>query len=162
MSTLIQIKRFIVFILVAATVSFMVGCKKPPADEVVIREIIDEAAVAAEEKDVKNFIRHVSEDYADDYGNDRDGIKRFVLYELLRRGVISVFVRGVDIEVKDARAFADVKAVMVRGERVKSIKDILPENAAGYRFNIVFEKEDDGEWRAVTAEWQNVGLAAII
>jgi len=51
--------------------------------------------------------------------------------------------------------------ILVRGKEVKNIKDIIPESAAGYRFEMIFKKEGKN-WKAVSGQWQDVGAAGIL
>jgi hypothetical protein len=106
-------------------------------------------------------MRHVSRDYNDDKGNDYDGAKGIVFLQFMKSGKLRVFLRKVDVEVKGERALVDTKVVLVRGMDVKRFEDLLPEDTAGYRFSVVFAREG-GEWKALSAKWDNVGLVGLL
>jgi ketosteroid isomerase-like protein len=140
---------------------FFGACSKGVTEEDKVRQVVASVAEAAEKKDLKGVMRHVSKDYNDDKGNDYDGAKGIVFYQFLRSPKVSVFVRGVDVEVKEDRALVNTKIVLARGKEVKKIEDIIPEDAAGYRFSVVFRKED-GDWKALSARWDNVGIFGLL
>jgi ketosteroid isomerase-like protein len=140
---------------------FLGACSKGVTEEDMVRQVVADVAEAAEKKDLKGIMRHVSKDYNDDKGNDYDGAKGIVFYQFLRSPKVSVFVRGVEVEVKEDRALVNTKVVLARGKEVKKIEDIIPEDAAGYRFSVVFRKED-GDWKALSAMWDNVGIFGLL
>jgi ketosteroid isomerase-like protein len=140
---------------------FLGACSKGVTEEDRVRQVVADVAEAAEKKDLKGIMRHVSKDYNDDKGNDYDGAKGIVFYQFLRSPKVSVFVRGVEVEVKEDRALVNTKVVLARGKEVKKIEDIIPEDAAGYRFSVVFRKED-GDWKALSAMWDNVGIFGLL
>jgi ketosteroid isomerase-like protein len=140
---------------------FLGACSKGVTEEDRVRQVVADVAEAAEKKDLKGVMRHVSKDYNDDKGNDYDGAKGIVFYQFLRSPKVSVFVRGVEVEVKEDRALVNTKVVLARGKEVKKIEDIIPEDAAGYRFSVVFRKED-GDWKALSAKWDNVGIFGLL
>lgn len=136
------------------------ACARPVSEEDRLKAIVNEAAEAAQKKDIDAIRKHISKSYKDPEGNDYDSVRRILAYHFIRAETVSVFVRGIDIEIKGGTALAAVNAFLVRGKDVKSIKDILPESAAGYKFDLIFKKED-GDWKVVNAEWQNVGAAGL-
>lgn len=149
------------FLTVLCILFFSIGCSEPPTDEDVIRGVIQEMARASEAKDIKGMIRHVSEDYRDDYGNNRKALKGLFLYQVIRPEPITVFVRSVGVEVEGETALADIRVIMVRGTGVEGMDEILKAKSAGYRIDAVFGKEAGGAWRIKSAEWRDVGVAAL-
>lgn len=139
---------------------FLHACSRPP-DEERIRESVTKAVEAAEAKDVKAFMRLISREYADDKGNDYNAIKSILVYQLLRPEPVKVFVRGLSVEVKGDAALVDAKAITVRGRDVKSLSDIVPDEAEAYRFSITFRNES-GDWKVRSAAWEPIGLAGLL
>ncbi|MBI5287287.1 MAG: hypothetical protein HY878_06835 [Deltaproteobacteria bacterium] len=137
------------------------GCAKGVSEEDRLRGIVDEVASAGEKKDIEGVRRHLSKTYKDQEGNDYDGVKRVLLYHFLRAETVSIFVRGVDVEIKGGTALVRANVVLVRGKEIKSLKDIIPESAVGYRFDVVFKKEDGG-WKAINGQWQDVGVGGLL
>jgi ketosteroid isomerase-like protein len=155
----------LVFFLPVLVFLLLLGaCSKGVTEEDKVRQVVTEVAGAAERKDLKGVMRHVSKDYNDDRGNDYDGVKGILFYQFLRSSKVSVFVRGVDVEIdmdRGDRALVNTKVLLVRGKEVKEIEDIIPEDAAGYRFSVIFRKED-GDWKALSAGWDNVGVIGLL
>lgn len=137
------------------------ACSRKPTDEDMVRQAVKEAAVAAEAKDVKGFMAHISKDYRDDYGNDYNAVKGIIFYQFMRPGPLSVFIRDVTVEVKGDRTLVNARAALVRGKGAEGIGSVLPENAEAYRFSLVFTKED-GRWRVFNAGWEAVGAAGLL
>lgn len=137
------------------------SCGKKATDEELIRAAINRAAEAAEAKDTAGIMKFVSKDYRDDNGLDYNGIKGVVFGEFFRPGKIKVFVTGVTVEVKGANALVTAKTALVRGKDVKSIKDVLPENADASRFTLIFKKEGK-DWKLVNASWESISVAGLL
>ncbi|MEE9613958.1 MAG: nuclear transport factor 2 family protein [Thermodesulfobacteriota bacterium] len=133
---------------------FTFGCSKPMTEEDRVRAAVNGIAEAMEAKDLKAAIRYFSDDYNDEAGNDRSGIKGVLFHQIMRPGKLSVFVRGLEVKVEGSRALVDCKAALVRG-------DAIPDESAGYRFSVVFRKED-GDWKALSAKWERVGLMGLL
>jgi hypothetical protein len=136
------------------------GCKKASFEDE-IKAIVKDAAIAAEAKDMKKVMGLISKDYKDSEGNDRDAVKGILFYHFMRGGDISVFITSIDAEASADSAVAEARAVLVMGKKIREIKDIVPEEAAGYGFTIFFKRED-GDWKVRSAEWRNVGLAGLL
>jgi len=51
--------------------------------------------------------------------------------------------------------------LFLSGKEIKNISDIIPESAAGYRFEVVFKKEKE-DWKIISAQWQDVGAAGLL
>lgn len=153
---------FISFLIAVLALSYACS-KKTPAEEEVRRTIAG-AVKKAEEKDVKGFMGFISKDYSDETGNSHDEIRGIVFFHFMRPEKLSVFVRSLEVRVEGATALVDAKVIAVRGgggDGVKEIKDIIPEDAAGYRFSLVMKKED-GDWKVTTAEWKDIGAASLL
>ncbi|OGP33716.1 MAG: hypothetical protein A2X93_05880 [Deltaproteobacteria bacterium GWC2_56_8] len=136
------------------------ACSRPP-DEERIRASVSNAVEAAEAKDVKALMRFISKEYADDRGNDYNGVKGILVYQLLRPEPVKVFLRGLSIEVKGDAALVDAKAITMRGRNIKSLSDIVPDEAEAYRFSILF-KNESGDWKVRSASWEPIGLAGLL
>lgn len=150
--------RGIVLIIAIFLISF---CTKPISEEDRLKQIVNEVAEAGQKKDIDAIRKHISKSYRDQDGNDYDGVRRLLLYHFIRAETVSVFVRSTDVEVKGDTALVKANMILVRGKDIKSIKDIIPESAAGYRFEMIFKKEGR-DWKAVSGTWQDVGAAGLL
>ena len=137
------------------------SCAKPISEEAQLKTIVNEVAEAAQKKDIDRIRKHISKSYIDQEGNDYDGVRRVLLYHFIRAETVSVFVRSVDAEIKENTALVRANVILVRGKEIKNISDIIPESAAGYRFEMVFKKEGR-DWKVVSGAWQDVGAAGLL
>ena len=153
------IARFFILLLMALVI--IPACGKKSTDEELVRKAVDRAVRNVEEKDVSAFMKLVSKDYRDNEGNDYNGVKGILVYELLRKEKARVFVRSLAIEVKGDEALVDARVALARGMDAESIKDIIPQDAEAMRFNVVFRKEG-GDWKAVNAVWTHLGAAGLL
>ena len=137
------------------------SCTKSISEEDKLKTIVNEVAEAAQKKDIDRIRKHISKSYRDQEGNDYDGVRRVLLYHFIRAETVSVFVRSVDAEIKEDTAIVTANVILVRGKEIKNISDIIPESAAGYRFEMVFKKEKE-DWKAVSGSWQDVGAEGLL
>ncbi len=137
------------------------GCANGVSEEDRLKKIVNEVAEAGQKKDIDGVRKYISKSYRDQEGNDYDAVRRLLLYHFIRAETVSIFVRSVDAEVKGDTALVKANVILVRGKEVKSIKDIIPESAAGYRFEMIFKKENKG-WKVVSGTWQDVGAAGLL
>lgn len=138
----------------------LAGCARH-SDEEEIRGLVRSSVEAAEGKDLASFMKAVSKDYRDDQGNDYNGVKGILLFQFMRQGNIKVYLMHVEVRVEGTTAFCEARAALLRGQDVKALKDIVPQDADVLRFNIIFKKEKDG-WKAVGAGWERAGLPVLL
>lgn len=137
------------------------ACSKPKSDVDLVAESIKNIAEAAEAKDVKGVMKYVSNDFRGDDGSDRNNVKGILVSQLLNADSISIFIRGLEVEVTGGQAAAHLRVVMTRGKPVKKIADIPRDRADAFRFEMILKKED-GLWKVVSAGWERVGLAGLL
>jgi len=126
------------------------SCSKPKTDEEVLKAVIMDAASSARGLDIKGVMKHISRDYNDDRGNNYNSVKGILFYEFMRSEKLSVFVRDVKVKVEGERALVDSRVL-----------DVIPEDAAGFVFSIIFIKEGK-EWKARSVAWSNAGVLSLI
>lgn len=138
-----------------------VACSKKQGDEELIKQAVAEAAASAGRKDISGVIKHLSKDYHDDRGLDYRAVKGVIFGELIKPGNVKVFVTAVSVELKPPRAIAVAKVVLMRGKDVKSVKDIIPDDADAYKFTLLFNKEENG-WKVFDSRWESVSVAGLL
>lgn len=148
-------------ILVVFCAGFLLDCSKPKTDADLVKEAVTEVARAAEAKDVRDVMKYISKDYRGDDGSDYNAVKGIVFAQLFREDAVSIFIRGLDVDVTGDKAAAHLRVVMTRGKAVASLKDVPREAADAIKFEIVFKRED-GAWKAVNAGWESIGLAGLL
>lgn len=153
-------KRRQLALIAASVVIAIVGVRwlgrERPTDEEQIRARFLGAARAAEEKQIGGVMEVVSERFS---GRDLDkqGVKRLVAGMVLRGDWVAVSVAGVAVSVRGDVARANLDIVTARSGKGKAVADLLPQEAAAHRLTCRLERED-GDWRVVTAEWEQIPL----
>ena len=153
-----RLRRLTIFlVLIPFVILCVVSCRKGLSDEDLIREMIDDAARAAVEKDIKGITEHVSDSYKDEYGNDRDALKGLLFVYFRQYERINVYVRDTEVAVEGDRAEASVKVVFTGGETLEDIGDVVPSSGGGYLLEIKLEREG-GDWKVVRSRWTDIGF----
>ncbi len=132
------------------------GCHRDTEQER-IRKIIQKVQKAAEKKDIRTILAHLSQTYADPQGNNRNGIKDLLLVYFFRYPTVAVFITDLEISVKSPSASATFQAVLT-GNQKNGTGTVIPESLGLYRFEVKFILEN-GEWKVVSAQWQRLGDA---
>jgi hypothetical protein len=154
-------KKFKIAVLLLLAVLAFSSCAEELGPEERVREAVKKAAEMVRAKDLKGFMRLVSRDYRDETGTDYNGVKGIVFYQFMRPGALKVFFRDVEVEVEGESAVVESRAFLVRGKDPASITDVIPEDADGYSFRVVYRLED-GEWMVFSAMWESVGVLGLI
>lgn len=126
------------------------GCHTE-TEEDKVKKVITTVQKAAESKDVKEVLSHVSKTYHDPQGNDYEGIKGLLLFYFFRHQSVSIFIPELDISVHDRAAAAKFQAVL--SGRNKGAGDILPEALGVYVFDVSLAQEE-GKWKVTSAKWE--------
>ena len=153
-------RRNLIILAVLVVAAVLVGrrlARKPPTDEERIEALFSKAALAAEEKRVADVVEPLSERFAGQ-GLDKRGVRRFVTGMVLRGDWVSVSLGGVRTTVQGDTATSVVDVVTARSGKGKALADLLPNEAGAHRITAFLERED-GEWRVVRAEWEQISLA---
>lgn len=147
---------------VFALILFVSSCGKVVSEEDKVREVIKSTASEMMEKDIRGVMKHFSEDYKDDRGNDRKTIKSFIFMQVMRQGKISIFLRSMDVSIAEEgdKALAIVDVVLAEGISTENFSDILPDSSSGYRFTLLLD-DNDGRWQINSATWENIGARAL-
>jgi len=147
-------RRTFIFVVPLFAAIFMVpftqGCHKE-TEEDKVKKVIISVQKAAEEKDIKEVLSHLSRTYRDPQGNDYEGVKGLLLFYFFRHQKVSIFIPDLEIRVSDSAAAAKFQAVL--SGRNQGVGNILPESLGVYVFDVSFMKES-GEWKITSAKWE--------
>lgn len=140
-------------VLLIAICTSLAACGGPPAGpEQVLRKWIDDAEVAAEQKDRHGLLDMVSENYADGRGNDYQALDRVLRFYFLRQNTVNLATRIDEIKVSGDTAADVTITVGMAGTN----DGALGLSADAYRFE--FELENDGDdWLLIGARWADLG-----
>ncbi|HJU37987.1 MAG TPA: DUF4440 domain-containing protein [Tahibacter sp.] len=126
----------------------LAGCSRTP-DEVRIREAIAAMQTAVEKREPRTFMGYVADDFTGNKGSvDRAQVHNLLRAQFLRNEAIGVTLGPIDVELMGKRATATVTATLTGGSG-----GWLPERGGAYRFTTGW-KDDGGEWRCISAEWE--------
>jgi hypothetical protein len=143
--------------IVLLTAILLPGCQRT-SEQDKVRKVIKEVQRAAEEKDIRTILGHLSRTYRDPQGYDYNGIKGLLLAYFFRHQKISVYLTNLDVTADVVSARATFQAVLSASDKTGSATDVLPEALGIYAINVVFSKEPK-EWRVVSATWERLGEA---
>jgi hypothetical protein len=136
-----------------ALCSLVLACSEPPqSPEDRVRATLEAVEQAAEARDVGALKDHISDDYSDARGNDKQKIAGLATFHFMQnRGVhLLVQVRKVVVE-KPGEARAVAIAAMA-GRPIPGPEALPALNASLYYFDVELH-EEDGEWRITRATW---------
>ncbi len=136
---------------------FCPACKKPLSEEDRIKAVINDTADRAKEKDIKGILEHVSKDYRDPEGNDRNALKGILFVYFQGYEKVGVFVRDIQVTVNGDEAEAQVKVILTGGQDPDTMGNVVPKSGGGYLVDLKLAKEG-GDWMVVRASWTDIGF----
>jgi len=133
----------------------LAGCGGEMTDEEAVKAVVEDMAEAAEAKDAGRIKDHISRDYSDPGGMGYQEMKAFLALQMMQSEHISVFLRKVDVEVKGDKAYANVRALIGRGEKPAANEEDPGTDRSGFVFDLTFVKQD-GDWLMTEAIYRQV------
>jgi hypothetical protein len=130
----------------------LLACRAPESPEEQVRAVLAAVEEAAEARDVGALKEHLSAEYRDARGNDRQAVAGLATVHFMQhRGIhLLVQVRKVVVEVPgEARAAA---LVAMAGTPIPGPEALPALNASLYYFDVELH-EEDGAWKIVRASW---------
>ncbi len=125
------------------------GSEGPEAE---LRAWVDAMHAAAEDRDRREIVSHISAAYADARGNDRDRINDMLRAYFLRQSKVAVIPSIGEIRVIGESAAEMTLTVGMAGQN----DSLLGVTADAYRFELELEK-DGGDWHLISARWAELG-----
>jgi len=136
----------------------LLSCGAPElSPEAEVRQALAALESAAEAGDVSAFLELVSAGYEDPYGHDREKLRAFVAFHVMRSGrgrEVVVRVRDIHIEPSDpTRAIVTLAlGLMGAGSRV---------SADVYAVDMDLAREDEA-WRVAWAQWRSAPASDLL
>jgi hypothetical protein len=144
--------------LAGVLVAALCGCGAPAeTPEQEVRAALGALEAAAEAGDAGAFTDLVSADYQDPYGHDRDKLRAFVAFHVMRSGrgrEVVVRVREVRIEPGDPARAAVTLAVGLAGAGSRVAAEV-------YAVDMDLAREADA-WRVSWAQWRSAPPADLL
>jgi hypothetical protein len=138
----------------ASLLGFALACGgAEDTPEAAVRRTLAAIEQAAGAKDPGAMVEHVSADYADPQGNDRDAVRRIAAFHLLRNQRVHTLVRLREVEIVEP-GWAEVDAlVAMAGTAIPDAEVLATVRADLYRFSVSLREEEPGTWRVTSATW---------
>lgn len=122
--------------------------------EAAVRRALAAIETAAGAKDARAMAEHVSADYRDPQGNDRDAVRRLAALHLLRNQTVHTLVRLREVAIVEP-GVAEVDAlVAMAGTAIPDAEVLATVRADLYRFALTLVEEEPGTWRVTSATWR--------
>lgn len=131
----------------------VLACSKTGTPEQRIRQFLDRAEQAAEQKDVRALRESVSEHYSDADGHDRRTIDGILRLHVLRHESIHLFTRIESIEFPKPHEAHVAIYVAMAARPIANAAQLAAFRADLYRFDLVLA-EEDSQWRVRRADWR--------
>jgi hypothetical protein len=149
--------KYVLFAVLSILVVFAPCCHRE-TEEDRVKKVITSVQEAAEKKEVRSVLEHISKSYKDPRGNDYEGIKGLLAFYFLRHQKVSVYIPGIEVTINDSAAQARFQAILAGDTKGESASVILPEALGAYQFEVSLAKEG-GQWKITSANWE--GLPAL-
>jgi hypothetical protein len=131
----------------------MVACSKTATPEQRVRQFLDHAEQAAEQRDMRTLRGSVSEQYSDADGRDRRMIEGILRLYVLRHESIHLLTQIESIEFpKPGEAHVSIYVAMA-ARPIANAAQLAAFRADLYRFDLVLT-EGDSQWRVRRADWR--------
>ena len=133
----------------------IVACADDPTSpEQQIRNSLLAMEAAAQERSTRDFMSYISDDYLDQQGNNKEGLKRCVQILFLRNQKIKIFTFVKSLEVNNGYAEVEISTAMTSRDI-----DLSQENnrlkADTQRFSITLSPNKNSDvWLVQSANWQ--------
>lgn len=125
--------------------------EEPSVQEAISRKII-QMTRAAEQKDVGALMEGVAERFKSSQGWSKDQVRGLLVAQVLRGQWVRIFHTGLEVtEVSPTQGDFSVRFIFARSE-ARELEQLARESVINaWLVEGSFEKEQDGEWRVVTA-----------
>ncbi len=138
-----------------------VECRRAPADEETIIDILKTLGRLAEEEDIEAMIAYFADDFTDFQGRSKGELQSLLSGYLDQRIAVVVHFLGIQIvrlEGSEAAAETEVAVSSGRAEALRRLVKIAPDL---YRIEVRFVRQD-GRWLIQYAAWTAVELSNLL
>jgi hypothetical protein len=146
-------------LLAAGLAALFAACSaEPDTPEARVRAVLAALEAGARERDAAAMKEHVSEGYGDPAGHDKRALAGIVTFHFLQNRSVHLLTRIADVAIEpggDARATA---FVAMAGVPIDGPEALVSLSASLYRFDLVL-RDEDGDWRVVSAQWRPAAVS---
>ncbi|GAA5074420.1 nuclear transport factor 2 family protein [Lysobacter panacisoli] len=123
------------------------GCARTPPEQR-LRETVGQLHDAIERRDAAGLREVLAEDFVGPGSLDRDGARRMAQLTFLRHREVGASLGPVSVEMTPGHATARFSVALTGSSGA-----VLPDAARLYEVETGW-REEDGEWRLTSAEWE--------
>ncbi|WP_224369307.1 hypothetical protein [Hyalangium versicolor] len=151
-----RVMGLVLALLVGGLVLALWPREEPSVEEAITRKIV-QMTRAAEEKDMGALMEGVSERFKSGQGWSKDQVRGILLAQVLRGQWVRIFHTGLEVtEVSPSKGDFTVRFIFARSE-AQELEQLARESVINaWLVEGSFEKEQDGEWRVVTARHRSL------
>jgi len=131
--------------------------KPPPPTEELIRQKVVKMVASAQAKKLGGVMEELSPRFRTRDGMNRDEVRGFLAGQLLRGAWVRIFTVDLEVQVKSSTSATFSGKFIFGRSDAKTLKDLAKDSVmSSYQINASVEREADGEWRFVSADYQEV------
>ncbi len=139
-----------------AFAAFACGSESPEAQ---IRRVIERGEQAAEERDVRDLAKLVSEEYRDQAGRTKADVLGILRYYFLRSDSVHILSKIRGIRVSDANHAEAELLVAIAAKPIGGLEALRNLDAELNSLRLEFVRQTDGKWRVASGDRRPAGLA---
>ena len=148
-----------IFPLLVFVAVLQIACgSKPDSPEARVRALFNKAEVAAEKKDLGTFRDLISDQYLDEFRQDKQAILGVLSFHFFRNQSIYLLTRIQTIAFPEAARAEAVVFVATAGQPIPGTEDLLRVRADLFRFDITLADKGKDNWKVTRAQWRRVEL----
>lgn len=137
----------------------LAACADSPSDpQQRLRDLIRDAAAAAENRDVATLKGFVADGYRDAAGRDRRAVIRLAQAYLMRHGAVHLYTVVKEIALEPAGRARALVYVAMAGRPIDTLEALEQVRADLVRFDIDFVG-DGSDWLVAAASWRRASPA---
>lgn len=149
--------RIIIVLLCALMIS---GCSDDSSPKEEIYNLINEVQERFEQRESGTLKRYIAEDYSDEYGYSNKDIVRFAAGYILRRQVIHLNTKIVEIQLSEGDTAANVDLIVAVSKKPLTEGDVRLVQAEFHRLTLKMVK--NRKWLLQSLKWQQINLDAYL
>ena len=148
-----------IFPLLVFVAVLQIACgSKPDSPEARVRAVFNKAEVAAEKKDLGTFRDLISDQYLDEFRQDKQAILGVLSFHFFRNQSIYLLTRIQTIAFPETARAEAVVFVATAGQPIPGTEDLLRVRADLFRFDITLADKGKDNWKVTRAQWRRVEL----
>jgi hypothetical protein len=131
---------------------------KPDSPEARVRALIKKAEVAAEQKDLGTFRDIISDQYLDEFRQDKQVTLGILSFHFFRNQSIYLLTRIQAITFPEPARAEAVVFVATAGQPIRGTEELVALRADLFKFDVTLAAKGKGDWKVTRAQWRRVEL----